>query len=370
MLSPEDAGFVDYRAPDRPGLRLAVKDMVGVEGCLQTAGLARFATRRAGADAAAVTRLRLAGFAVVGSGVTDAAGFGTMTPKLRNPRHPLRAVGGSTGGPAAAVAAGLADVGLGTDTGGSVRIPAAYCDLYAFKASHGVLPLDGVIPLSPRFDALGVLAATPDALKVAISGLCDAPLTPSPDIAIAVDSGALNANDRAVAGPFRKLVHCLTPQLLRFPSFEEMAGAHAAVVCRDAAAQYGADAAAHPGAYPLAIEGALSLARRLTTGELAASDASITTMAARIRAHLGQRVLLSPTLPILPAPRHAAATTINGTRVAVTSANIRNTLIANVAGLPSVVVPLPELSLQVIGPYESDLWLADAALAIAARLMR
>ena len=86
---------------------------------------------------------------------SDAAGFGVVTPDVKNPVWPDRIAGGSSGGSAAAVAAGLADIGLGTDTGGSTRIPAACCGLFGFKPSHGRIPLDGVWPLAPSFDVVG-----------------------------------------------------------------------------------------------------------------------------------------------------------------------------------------------------------------------
>ncbi len=86
---------------------------------------------------------------------SDAAGFGVVTPEVKNPLWPDRIAGGSSGGSAAAVAAGLADIGLGTDTGGSTRIPAACCGLFGFKPSHGRIPLDGVWPLAPSLDVVG-----------------------------------------------------------------------------------------------------------------------------------------------------------------------------------------------------------------------
>ncbi|MEM8663854.1 MAG: amidase family protein, partial [Pseudomonadota bacterium] len=141
--------------------RVAVKDMIAVAGMPQPAGFPGRDGMVAARDAAVVTLFRDAGHTIVGVTTTDAAGFGTMTNEVRHPRHPLRAVGGSSGGSAAAVAAGLADVGIGTDTGGSVRIPAAYCELYAFKPSRGRVSLEGVLPLSPTLDHVGVMAATP-----------------------------------------------------------------------------------------------------------------------------------------------------------------------------------------------------------------
>ena len=95
-------------------------------------------------------RLRQAGARIVGVTRTDAGGFGVTTPEVENPVAGGRTVGGSSGGSAAAVAAGLADVALGTDTGGSVRIPAACTGLIGFEPTRGRIGNDGVWPLSPR----------------------------------------------------------------------------------------------------------------------------------------------------------------------------------------------------------------------------
>ena len=90
-----------------------------------------------------------------------AAGFAhPEVGDTRNPRDPSRTSGGSSGGSAALVAAGVCELALGTDTGGSIRIPAAYCGVVGLKPTYGLLPLDGVFPLSPSCDHAGTLTAT------------------------------------------------------------------------------------------------------------------------------------------------------------------------------------------------------------------
>src|SRR5690242_1409067 len=143
--------FVAYasskvHAADGPlaGLRVAVKDNIRVDGLPFTAGLPMYRGRVASRDATAVRLIREAGAQIVGVTCTDAAGLGVATPAVTNPASPDHIAGGSSGGAAAAVAAGDADLGLGTDTGGSVRIPAACCRIYGFKPSHGRVSTDGV----------------------------------------------------------------------------------------------------------------------------------------------------------------------------------------------------------------------------------
>ncbi|MGH3275611.1 MAG: amidase family protein, partial [Streptosporangiaceae bacterium] len=117
----------------------------------------------AAADAALVARLRAAGAEVFATTqcLEYAAGFAhPAIGDTRNPRDPSRTSGGSSGGSAAVVAAGVCDLAIGTDTGGSIRIPAAYCGIVGLKPSYGLIPLDGVFPLSPSCDHAGTLTAT------------------------------------------------------------------------------------------------------------------------------------------------------------------------------------------------------------------
>ncbi|MCX4760212.1 amidase [Streptomyces sp. NBC_01275] len=157
------------------GVPVSVKDLFDVAGTPTWAGSQ--ALRRAGgtpaaADAAVVARLRAAGALVLGKTRMDEFAFGTVTPGTRNPRCPERSAGGSSGGAAAAVAAGLGPLALGTDTGGSVRIPAAMCGVVGLKPTFGLLPSDGTTALSWSLDTPGVLARSVEdaALALAVLG--------------------------------------------------------------------------------------------------------------------------------------------------------------------------------------------------------
>jgi len=142
---------------DRPplfGVPVGVKDVIRVDGLETRAGSGVDPRVLAGPEATVVTRLRDAGAVVAGKTVT--AEFANFTPgPTRNPHNHAHTPGGSSSGSAAAVAAGLVPVALGTQTVGSVIRPAAFCGVVGFKATHGRLPIDGVIPHSPTFDTLG-----------------------------------------------------------------------------------------------------------------------------------------------------------------------------------------------------------------------
>ncbi len=113
--------------------------------------------------AEAVRRLEAAGYANVGKTNLHEFAYGTTSENehfgpVPNPRHPGRIAGGSSGGSAAALAAGLADAALGSDSGGSIRIPAACCGVTGFKPTWGLVPIDGCFPLAPSYDHAGPLA--------------------------------------------------------------------------------------------------------------------------------------------------------------------------------------------------------------------
>ncbi|MBA3412517.1 MAG: amidase [Actinobacteria bacterium] len=145
------------------GRRLAVKDLFDTEGLTTTYGSVLFADHVPAQTAEAVQRLERAGYADIGKTNLHEFAWGTTSVNphfgaVPNPAAPGRIAGGSSGGNAAALAAGLADAALGTDSGGSIRIPAACCGVVGFKPTYGLVPLDGAFPLAPSFDHAGPMA--------------------------------------------------------------------------------------------------------------------------------------------------------------------------------------------------------------------
>ncbi len=151
--------------PERPadGVPLAVKDLFDTAGLVTTYGSNLFAEHVPERTAESVARLEAGGYAIVGKTNLHefAYGISSQNPHfgtVPNPVAPGRLAGGSSGGSAAALAAGLAEAALGTDSGGSIRIPAAWCGVVGFKPSYGLVPLDGCFPLAPSFDHAGPMA--------------------------------------------------------------------------------------------------------------------------------------------------------------------------------------------------------------------
>lgn len=152
------------------GVTVGVKANIAVAGMPWTSGMELFRNRIAERDAEVVVRLRQSGAAIVGSLNMEEAALGAKTDNpwfgaTQNPHRPGYTPGGSSGGSGAAVAAGLCDVALGTDTMGSIRIPAAYCGVYGFKPAYAAISQDGLEITEPSLDTIGPLARDLDILE-------------------------------------------------------------------------------------------------------------------------------------------------------------------------------------------------------------
>ncbi|MGN7132448.1 amidase [Rhodococcoides corynebacterioides] len=180
------------------GVRVGVKDNIDVAGVRSTCASRFFADRVADADAEVVRRLRAAGAAVVATlnMAEFAVGVTSQNSAAGGPRNPwdtTRVPAGSSGGSGAAVAAGIVDLALGTDTGGSVRLPASACGVTGLRPSRGAISNDGVFPVSPDFDTVGPMARTVREVADAFAVLADPTLARTvrrigvPDVFVTAD---------------------------------------------------------------------------------------------------------------------------------------------------------------------------------------
>ena len=350
------------------GLRLAVKDNIAVAGLKWTAGLPLFADRVATSDARCVATLRAAGATISGTVATDAAGFGMMTPGVTNPLATDRTAGGSSGGSAAAVAAGLADIALGTDTAGSVRVPAACCGLYGLKPTFGRIPVDGVTPLSHTFDHIGILAADLDLLARTARAMLGEPKPPEGSLErIGFDAARLagaappirDAIERTLgwlAGEGHELIE------IELPERVTLAEMHGTIVCAEAreiwrehwprdAARFG-DTARRSLAYADTIEAAeITEAQEWVSAARGDID----------RAFMDVDLIVGPTIAVPPPAVGARRVDCGGTEVPVVFALLAETCPFNVSGHPALAMPLPwyehgiPISLQIAARRDRDI---------------
>jgi Asp-tRNA(Asn)/Glu-tRNA(Gln) amidotransferase A subunit family amidase len=156
--------FISVSSEEGEGTVVAVKDLVDVVGMVTTAGGVILPKEPATQDAPVIKRIREEGCVIVGKANLHEFAYGVTSVNphygaVRNPHDLERVAGGSSGGSAVAVAAGMCDWAVGSDTGGSIRVPASFCGVVGFKPAIGSIDISGVIPLSRSLDTLGPLAA-------------------------------------------------------------------------------------------------------------------------------------------------------------------------------------------------------------------
>lgn len=374
VLPPTGSGVLD-------GLRLAVKDLIDVAGFVTGGGNPDWRAGRAPAttSAPAVAALLAAGATFVGQTVTDELAFSLEGVNVHdgtppNPAAPDRLPGGSSSGSASAVASGAAEIALGTDTGGSVRVPAAFCGLYGIRPTHGRIGLEGVVPFAPSYDTLGWFARDAGTLaKVGAVLLRSAQVGPEQGVPITrflIVEDAFGLADAAMARALRAAfppalaemgtVRVFTegPELWR-EAYRVLQGAE---IWRSLGPWI---ARARPVFGPSIAE-RFEDAAAITAEDVARWQPLRQTIRARMRAHLPPgTALVTPTSPT-PAPLRKAEAAVIGDFYARA---LPLTAIAGHAGLPQVTVPAARLmgapiGLSLIGAAGAD----EALLAAATSL--
>lgn len=365
------------------GLSFAVKDVFAVRGHVSSAGHPDYARTHESAtrDAEVVARLLEAGADLLGVTVLDELAFSLVGQNAHygtpvNPRAPGRVCGGSSCGSAAAVAACLCDFALGTDTAGSVRVPASFCGLFGLRPTHGALSTRGVVPLAPSFDTVGFLAREPRTFVSVASVLLGSADKAAVERVLVADD-ALELCDAGVAELLDHLLQRACTALsvneverikLAPEGFEPLRAAFRRLQAREAFQQHGAWLShVKPNLSPAIAERFAYGRELLESGEGLAEDT-------RVREALRERLtsLLEPrTLLFLPAtpgiaPRlDAGAEALEKFRMRA----LELTSIASLTGLPQLVVPARELDgaplgLSFVGPAGSDAWLGGLAVAL------
>jgi len=363
------------------GHSVAVKDVFEVAGFPVGAGnpavLAE--ARPAAAHAAAVRVLLDAGAEVRGIARTDEFAYSIVGANAHygtppNSRAPHRLPGGSSSGPASAVALGQASIGLGTDTAGSIRVPASYQGLWGLRSTHGLVDRTGMAPLAPGFDAVGWLAR--DARTLALAAQASLPprgAAGSADDRYALCPALLETVQPEVRAAFtERLAGWIgtgalpTPALVDLPDPTETFEAFRVAQGAEAWQSHGTWIREHPGALGPDVAARFAWASTITADEAAAARTALARARAQIDAALGDSTLLSPTTPT-PAPLLSAdAAALDAAR----AATITLTCLAPITGRPALSVPLLHaegvpVGLSLLGLRDTDLDLIARASALA-----
>ncbi|MEK7469078.1 MAG: amidase [Planctomycetota bacterium] len=359
-------------AGERPalfGVPVGVKDLFNVNGLPTRAGSALPPEEFAGSEAIVVMQLRHAGAVILGKTATDEFAYADP-PETRNPRDLTRSPGGSSAGSAAAVAAGMCPLGIGTQTSRSIIAPAAYCGVAGFKPSHGRLPLHGVFPLAPSMDVVGFLADDAAGLAIAAAALVKDWREVAPrKLRLGVPEGRylMDLPAEGWLEPFRAAVEDLRRQF-EVVAFDSWWDSRLEKIYKDCMALLHGEFAQsharlfdrHAPLYRRASRLGVETGRRIADTDVAIAREAGLVLRGEISEALrraGIDVLLSPSQPG-PAPLVGGRTGSGST-----------TAPWSFAGLPCVSVPwgtvggLP-VGLQLIGSFGDDEALLAAAVAI------
>ncbi len=337
------------------GAPVAVKDNIDMAGAVTTNGLP--GGRLAAADAPVVARLREAGAVLLGKTNLHEAAFGTTTfnphwGMTHNPHREGWTAGGSSGGSGAAVAAGLAVAALGSDTMGSIRLPAACCGCFGLKPTQGAVPLDGVAPLAPSLDHVGPLARTAEDALALLEVMSGRPAEPEgrwhPVRLAAFDGCPLEADVEDAMPP-------LDLPALDWPGYDPSAARKAALLVIEAEAF---EALGIPEGASDELRGFLDYGAKLAPERLAAARGTLRRIREGAAERIGDAVIIAPVAPCGPFPRSRKAPANQAELLAF----------ANLTGLPALAFPCGRMAngmpfaLQAIaGPGR------EAALAAASR---
>jgi Asp-tRNA(Asn)/Glu-tRNA(Gln) amidotransferase A subunit family amidase len=355
------------------GVPVLVKEIIEVEGLPFRCGSRAFEDRVGARDAEIVRRLRAAGAVIIGLSHSHEFAYGctgtsNRVGPCRNPHDPDRMTGGSSAGAAAAVAAGVVPLAIGTDTAGSVRIPAALCGVVGAKPARATLPMDGVFPLSQSLDHVGVLVTSVSDAQYAVQALTDTPATSAstapPRFGLVSNPEFLDYSEE-VGRAWSMAVDRLqaagaSTVAVELPNWSNLTTTAIELQGPEATAVH---AGRSTEAYQADVRQRLRDAAEVPQWryERARAEAAVITDAVTKLLDAFEAVLL-PTVPIV-APRLEAAEMDGPAGItAVRERLLRNTRLANLTGHPALSVPLPAaglpVGLQLLGFDDARAWQA------------
>jgi Asp-tRNA(Asn)/Glu-tRNA(Gln) amidotransferase A subunit family amidase len=358
--------FISISEETGSGTVVAVKDLVDVAGMITTAGGIILPNVPAADDAPVVKSIRAHGCVVVGKANLHEFAYGVTSVNphygpVRNPHDPSRVAGGSSGGSAVAVAAGMCDWAIGSDTGGSIRVPASLCGVVGFKPSLGSIDTGGVIPLSRSLDTLGPMAPDVATAAAAYAMMAGESLAIEPVRAprLGVPAGWVAGLDAETARAWA-LVSADLPEV-DFPDRKELFDVGLTILLVEAAAYHRRWAMEFPDKYGADVIGHIKRGLEVLAVDFEAALLALPRLRER-----AQNAMENIDALILPATAIVAPPISAGTEVREPLA--RFTRPFNTTGQPVVTLPAPSsglpVGIQVVGRSNAE------TLAIAAGLER
>jgi aspartyl-tRNA(Asn)/glutamyl-tRNA(Gln) amidotransferase subunit A len=350
-----EIGAGTWRGPLH-GVPVSLKDIIDVRGIATTAASRVRADHVAQRDAAVVTRLREAGAVIIGKTNLHEFAFGTTNEDsafgpVRHPSDPSRSPGGSSGGSAASVLADMAYASIGTDTGGSIRIPSAACGLVGLKPSLHEVPTDGVVPLSGTMDHVGPICRSVEDAAILYAALQGRPASPlqhrdARGIRLGVLRGYFTAVlDQQVAQAFDQACARLVDAGV---VLEDVSIGHAGdiapiylhIVLAEAAAYHAMTLDSRPDDYTPNVRIRLEMGRYILAQDYVRAMRGRELLIAEVDAALkGRDGLLLPAMAV-PATKLGASTVrIGGSEEPVRNITLRLTQLFNITGHPAIALP-------------------------------
>ena len=361
-------------------LRFAVKDLLDVKGFVTGCGNPEWLqTHNPASNTAPAVQLLLdAGATLIGKTHTDELAYSLNGENAHygtpiNLRAPDCIPGGSSSGSAAAVAAGLVDFALGTDTGGSIRVPASYCGIYGIRPTHGRVPIAGCMPLAPSFDTVGWFADDASILARVGSMIFGSEVADPRAGRLLIAADFFDGADRGVAQPCFDAAYSLkgmfaSSATVRISSdLESWAQAFRVLQGGEAWREHGAWVTAHSASLGAAIRNRFVWASKIDGDRIDAAGSARKRALDRLETLLGQNdIILMPTTPCTALPRNLTQEQLDPIRARI----LRFTCIAGLCGLPQLSVPVQQsgqrpVGLSLLGRPGSDEKLLGLARLIA-----
>lgn len=363
------------------GVPMALKDLIDVAGLPTTASSRVREHHVAERDSTVAARLTEAGAVLLGKTHTHEFAYGLTTPQTRNARSADRVAGGSSGGSAVAVAAGTATFALGTDTGGSIRVPAALNGVVGLKPTYGLVPVDGVVPLSWSLDHVGPLTRTVGDAGLVLAALTGGEAAGPGDVAGVRVGVPRNHYFERVTPEVAEAVRAATARLadlgarlvdVEIPMAEHVQGTQWGLMVPEASSVHEETLRTSPELYTPEVRLLLEAGAHVLAGDyLRAQRARALMRQEWARLFEDVDVVAAPTVPMVAARADQPAVAWpDGTIESVSDAYVRLSAPANITGAPALSLPvgldgagLP-IGMQLIGRPFGEATLLDVGRAV------